>query len=390
MGDTMGEESSDHLLRYFALHPDLLAHQPEDYNGASAMTEMLAIHRVIPARSLYRQMIKTGRPFRKIGQGTGGVVFGQEGTSFALKLAKSADTPQLWNDYRMHLDIKKAFENSQIARKTKIPACDKLVTKSYSKFFKKYPMLVAAAKRDCHTPTAVLITERIEPMPAPVRHGLISLYISPRNQVDAYMEKDNDDCLIRLYLGSMGGQEIKSTSIRNFELHLNQMHALGLNIDSYVNEMAAALAVMHWKAKTDARGVEFVLGASASEFTIFNETHRLEPLTLSRTDIEILFRPVINLWVLDFDQVQRITLDEDGVAKAVSAAEANNPYIPRPLQSSIVEKRAWTFFAVKYLQYSRMALNDKSMTYLPMLFLEGLIETEQKRQEQNVSTAAKK
>lgn len=376
----MGEERSDDSSHDLALHPDLLAHQLQDYNGASALTQMLTIHRVVPARSLYKQIMKTGRPFRKIGQGTCGAIFCQEGTSFALKLAKGSNTPKLWNEYQMHVEIKKAFENSPIARKTKIPACDKLVTKSYSTWFKKYPMLMAAAEPDCHTPTAVLITERIEPMPARIRHSLISLYISPSNQIEAYKKKDNDDCLIRLYLGSMGGQEIKSTSIRNFELHLNQMHVLGLNIDSYINEMAAALAVMHWKAKTDAKGVEFVLGASASVFTLLNETHRLDLTTLSRADREVLLQPIINLCVLDFDQVQRITLDKEGVAKAVSAAETNTLYIPRPLQSSNVEKRAWTLFAIKYLCYSRMALNDMSMVYLPTLFLEGLIETERKRQ----------
>jgi hypothetical protein len=50
--------------------------------------------------------------------------------------------------------------------------------------------------------------------------------------------------------------------------------------------------------------------------------------------------------VLDFDQVQPITMDRAGVTQAVEAARLNDPYLPKPLQATVDEKETWNAFVM--------------------------------------------
>jgi hypothetical protein len=112
---------------------------------------------------------------------------------------------------------------------------------------------------------------------------------------------DNNNCLVRVYLGSTEGKKTaaqKSFSLRNFKLHLNHAIELQLEVRALARSMGTALAIMHWAAETDARGVEFVLGSSCKTVSPALDSDRLEDVApLSYTGpgsrrTEDLFREV--------------------------------------------------------------------------------------------------
>lgn len=329
------------------------------------------------------------REFKKIGAGACGAVFAQETESFAVKLAKTDDHLSLWNDYGMHASIADEFRNWGFTE-IKIAECYYFVPSNDPHYFSTNAALVEAARDVCNTPTAALVTERIPPLPTITRTLLINKYCAPHIKQAAFSDAANDDCLVRVYLGSSlgraGGQFF---SLRNFKMHLNQMVELQLDVEALAAKIGIAMAIMHWAAKTDARDVEFALGSARIK----------EPPvgTLSGREIRQLYEPIYTgpeeraglatnaayLWLLDFNQVQPITMDEAGVAQAVNAAKVNDPYIPRPLQASDVAMQTWNQFVEQYLRASDVILQggDLRTCLLPRRFIRGLIDVERKRQQ---------
>lgn len=74
----------------------------------------------------------------------------------------------------------------------------------------------------------------------------------------------------------------------------------------------------------------------------------------SRTTEDIFSQATeTKLWVLDFDQVEPITMDTNGVERAVDAATRNDPYLPKPLQTTVHEQEAWKAFVTVCLLFFR-------------------------------------
>lgn len=121
-----------------------------------------------------------------------------------------------------------------------------------------------------------LLSERIFPLPLPVRTAIVDALCSKstRKQKEAFLEQsENKDCLVRLYLGRRHDtSKSENIRLRNFPLHVNEMEDLKLNTEMYAVTMARALAVMHWTAGVDANDVEFVLGGSPSNKMIAHPT----------------------------------------------------------------------------------------------------------------------
>ncbi|KAL2015246.1 hypothetical protein VTK56DRAFT_5943 [Thermocarpiscus australiensis] len=169
------------------------------------------------------------------------------------------------------------------------------------------------------------------------------------------------------------------------------------DIQAIARRMAIAMAVMHWGARTNSRDVEFVLGASSKEHTYARtaaEVKELPPQTYTgpaSAKIEDFYFRTVKLWVLDFNQVRSITMDENGVAQAVDAARVNDPYLPKPLQNTDIEKRVWDEFAMSYLRASHTTLRadgaSEEVLALPRLFLQGLVDAERIRQQERCSEA---
>ncbi|KAH6856628.1 zinc finger protein-domain-containing protein [Chaetomium sp. MPI-CAGE-AT-0009] len=310
------------------------------------------------------------KPFTKIGAGICGAVCAQQGEPYAIKLSKTRCHKDLWNDYLMHAKIAHCFN---------------------SRFFAQHSGLAEVVQRVCHFPTSALVMERILPLPERVRTLLIDKYCAEHIKEEARADAANKDCLVRVYLGSTKGKSRQRFfSLRNFKMHLNHMTELQLDIRILARRMGMAMALIHWAAETDGRGVEFVLGSSSKTVSGAIDPGKLwgvKPLSYtgpSSRKTEDFFRQVAatKLWVLDFHQVQPITMDRDGVAQAVEAVRLNDPFIPKPMQSTVDENEAWNAFAMSYLETAGLVLEGESYDILdlPLLFIEGLVQAERVRQ----------
>ncbi|KAJ0162174.1 hypothetical protein CTA2_4997 [Colletotrichum tanaceti] len=134
--------------------------------------------------------------------------------------------------------------------------------------------------------------------------------------------------------------------------------------------MAEALAVMHWRVRCDAFDVEFVLGSSPKlrarcALTTWNREPGDD--NNNNTNPECLQRAV-QVWLLDFNQVGNITMDEEGVDKAVRGLWDNDPYYPRPAchETNTTEVRLWEAFKDVYLAAS---VGIRADTSLPLSFI---------------------
>ncbi|KND86651.1 hypothetical protein TOPH_08714 [Tolypocladium ophioglossoides CBS 100239] len=357
------------------------------------LKELLSLESVVSATSPAAEA-RGDEPFKKIGAGACGAVFAQDGQSFVAKLSKSDDHEALWNDYVRHLTFEELFNAYEVD--VKIPACYFFVPNDDPEFFKQHPRLVEAARHVCSLPTSALLTERIPPLPQATRSLLIDKYCRRRIKAKVMADHANRDCLVRVYLGSTQGKSgAMFFSLRNFKMHLNQMVDAQLDVEPMAHGMGTAMAVMHWAAKTDARDVEFVLGSSAAVYprtTNAGELQKPEPLTYTGPPsrrIEDYFCRTTELWVLDFNQVRTMTLDEAGVAQAVDAVKVNDPYLPKPLQESAIEKQAWDTFAASYLAASETVLKAEGHNdalALPHVFLDGLVEAQRRKQQGGART----
>ena len=113
-------------------------------------------------------------------------------------------------------------------------------------------------------PEALLEAKRIFPVPQVVRQALIDLYCPEAIKDSVKRDPNSKACLVRLYLGRVSTPK-RIFSLRNFQLHIDQM--LNLNMDTlhYAKVMGEAIAVIHWQAQIDARDVEFVLGSAPTK-----------------------------------------------------------------------------------------------------------------------------
>lgn len=331
---------------------------------------------------------------RKIGAGACGAIFGVDGESVVSKLAK-ADQESLWNDFRMHKLVAENFRKWQSSKwkytDVKVPACHYFVPKDDLLYLDNNPSLAEAAKETCNLPTSVLVSERIQPLPKPTRTLLIEKYCPPQVKQMALNDVANKDCLVRVYLGSLKGRQGRFFSLRNFKMHLDQMEELELDIKELAGKMATAMAIMHWAAKTDARDIEFVLGSSplkaVAEMSAEHYLNLPGPVytgPLSRIHEDFFVRTT-DFWLLDFNQVRQISMDEAGVAMAVEAIKLNDPYIPKPLQKPKVQKQIWDEFVEQYLVAAHEILREEpnytEVSGLPAMFISGVIDLEKKKQE---------
>ncbi|KAL2200506.1 zinc finger protein-domain-containing protein [Corynascus similis CBS 632.67] len=355
------------------------------------LNRLLSFSTKTPVRTRPRD---SGKPFTKIGAGSCGAVFAQNGTPYAVKMSKTEDHSALWNDYVCHARIAQLFDRWEFDE-VRIPACHFFVPAGEPRFFERHSALLEAAEGVCSTPTSALVTERILPLPERVRELLIEKYCAEHIRDEARADPANRDCLVRIYLGSTHGKSgQRFFSLRNFKLHLNHMMELQLDVRALARGVGIALAIMHWAAETDARDVEFVLGSFSQTVSLAKDPSALSSLTPktytgpSSGRMEDLFRKVetTKLWVIDFNQVRKITMDADGVAQAVDAARRNDPYIPKPLQTSADEREVWKAFALSYVEASDVILNivngeENDLLELPRLFIQGLIDVQKEKQQ---------
>ncbi|CAG9990160.1 unnamed protein product [Clonostachys byssicola] len=254
-----------------------------------------------------------------------------------------------------------------------------------------------------------LATQYILPLPKVVRAALIDLYCPEEHKAAVTENPSNQDCLARIYLGRSrlpNAPKSPNFTLRNFNLHLDQMMELKLPILDYSRAIGEALAVIHWRANIDAYDIEFVLGSEAEAI------HHPEPATVpqvrmkaeevesmpTHTNIDEIVsanfkqRPT-RLWVLDFNLCSRWDMaqvfssgGEDKLVEHLAQAFLeNDPYYPRPILSSgtngtgvdQVRIQLWKVFSSAYLNKSKAVLagstikgdQKKRLLELPQSFI---------------------
>lgn len=325
--------------------------------------------------------------YHVIGRGACGTIFEHTGlgTGNVLKLATEASSENLWNDCQVHVNVAEAFKSCNLT--IQIPMCHYFALATDSDWWdaniKKFPPRF-------QIPTHVLCTERILPLPKIVRDGLTDLYCAPAKVAQAKQDVANKDCLVRLYLGKRRASEAPSRffTLRNMILHMDQMESLGLDVVYYAEQMADALAVIHWRAKYDGRDIEFVLG-SAPTFVRrplgkddISESKPARSTWKEATNQMNFRKRKTHIWVLDFNQCRSISTDEAGIDIAVEAFFLNDPYYPRPLGAVTSELDLWQAFQDRYLERSREIVaeeDEEGMKSLPERFIERLVEKQRER-----------
>lgn len=302
--------------------------------------------------------------FRRIGAGFCGTVWTPSSDEspyfgFAFKREDGGPERSLHNDSIMHLNVFKACESMPVH--IHIPEFVRFITPGdengwWRDNLKSFP--------SGYAPCNTIMSERIPSMVQSVRELLIDRYCPAELATEIKCSEANQDCLVRPYLGrrrfnTARPSRFKAFSLRNYPLHLDQFEELGLkaNIPVYVEIMAEALAVMHWRAGIDANDVEFVLAPPRSRG--------------SKASLTSNCLGDHAMWILDFDCCRKISFDTDGVDQAVTAFFRNDPFYPRPA----ICQGLWNIFKRQYIQTSSEILkdiSDASVQRLPELFVQRI------------------
>jgi hypothetical protein len=80
------------------------------------------------------------------------------------------------------------------------------------------------------------------------------------------------------------------------------------------------------------------------------------------------------MWILDFDLVRPIWMDEEGIEDACAAFRLNDRYCPRPFSDNPADRELWEIFAGRFVQSSKRILGEEST--LPEMFIKMLEELE--------------
>ncbi|KAK4208506.1 hypothetical protein QBC37DRAFT_296535 [Rhypophila decipiens] len=286
-------------------------------------------------------------------------------------------------------------------------------------------LTAAARPHITELPTDVLVTERIVPLPKETRDALVDVFCA-NAKMREYIKTcaANEDCLVRVYLGGRkpkpkayaGGG--KFFGLRNFQLNLDQMVCLEdphngqgvLDLEDVLElakQMGITLAVMHWDrdAHTDAIDVEFVLGSSrerveATDGDVKEGDNAVGDLQgqVSSMGTGRTVRST-QMWVLNFNQCRDVYSEKEFMKLRIEAVKLNDPYFPKPLRETVVERAVWTIFVRAYLAASEKILRksddelvceygtglglQKHIFNLPEEFILGVIELERERRKRS-------
>lgn len=322
--------------------------------------------------------------FRSIGGGQTGTVYALTGTTVVIKLPNSPKkSDDLYTDFLNHKKVIEAFRESSWAIRANIhvPELRVWVSPKSDHF---WTASVAQFAQEIQVPNYGLVSQRIFPLPEPVRAALVDTFAPKEIQArkhDFLRIRKNKDCLIRLYLGRRNEDSPPVTAdkfhLRNFPLHVNEMEQLRLDTSFYAKLMAQSLAVLHWRAGLDANDVEFVFGSSPEMF----EPPELQDLAGLDKDAAAdmhftdFHHRTISIWLLDFNMCKPFTKDPNGLKKLVDGFYWNDPYYPRPTSTVPKDKELWKLFAKHYLEISAEFVRHD----MPKAFIDAVEERGKKR-----------
>ncbi|KAI4733988.1 hypothetical protein E4T50_15466 [Aureobasidium sp. EXF-12298] len=325
---------------------------------------------------------RTYRFLVSIGEGQCGIIFPLKGTPEVIKIAKSPEkVQQLRQDAIVHHRVQEAFRKipSSLRQDINVPDYYGFVAPESNTFWDTFARCFPAYIK---VPYYGLLSERIFPLPLPVRTAIVDALCSKsiRKQKEAFLEQpENKDCLVRLYLGRRNDtSKSEKVRLRNFPLHVNGMEDLKLNTEMYAVTMARALAVMHWTAGVDANDVEFVLGGSPSNNMTGHptaeeleacDTHSAAKLYHYDYDHRSL-----SIWLLEFNQCKEFEHNSQGLKQLVDGFWWTDPYYPRP-GGNKNDQNLWNVFRKAYLETS----NELSGGTMAKDFIDAVEKTGAKR-----------
>lgn len=304
--------------------------------------------------------------FKIIGMGSCGTVYEIPGTGTVVK--KGRDGMAIYNDFLLTRRVYHAVEKVRGLLRQEFPGvaipqcpdCRDFYAADDETFWTDGLNQRFPADRRVQEP--VFLATRILPLPKLVRDALVELFFDESESVqeEAKDDQDNRDCLVRVYLGErepLAHQNDCYDTLRNFEMRLNMMEDIGLDLIGLASEMAIGLAIIHWQAQVDAMDSEFVLGSCATWDKIYGVLEKNEGTSLELIDFQ---QREIHLWMLDFDKASVIDLTEQDVEKRlVPAFVGNDPYFPLPSVNDDDDKVLWEAFSATYLKASRVILDAK-------------------------------
>lgn len=353
--------------------------------------------------------------YRKIGFGQCGIIFEKVGANHVVKLARKHFDDSLWVDFTAHYKVSKALELSPLGPNVecRVPKLYSYVPRSSHEWWSSnihlFPDHDDKEDTAVSLPAMVLVSERIPSLPKTFRDILIDKYCPAHLQSAARSNPLNEDCLARVYLGKRREPSrplAPNFTLRNFNLHLDQVLHLGLPVSSLTRAMGEALAFIHWEARIDGFDIEFVLGSDRERLYVdgINAICKIPCEDISEiaphSDFDSMIRTHllvhgIRLWVLDFNlcafQWKSLSQGQDQygisqsqwtdaiVGQLVAAFFQNDPYYPLPpTEGNAVlgeEETLWSTFERSYLEVADKILEHEEdlMRALPQRFIQAVI-----------------
>lgn len=342
--------------------------------------------------------------FRTIGLGQCGVVLERPGRNYVLKIPKDSHQDALWADFVAHREVERALRAQAQEPVCRVPRVFGYVHKTNEAWWNENHPLLSEIHQSISVPAMVLITEHIPPLPEVARQVLIHRWCPETSRLEVSANPANQDCLARVFLGYRRPENAplaRNFTLRNFNLCLDQMLEIGLLVESFATAMAEALAIIHWEAKVDAYGIEFVLGSEAQMTDDDTPPSRALEIPLidlpPHTDIEspldtdpealmcVNFQARFSrLWILDFNRCttfseqDMIERPDSVLTHLVDAFFDNDPYYPLPLMELDIDQEMWKAFCTAYLRKAKEILTgqDPQLVSLPERFIDLCVARE--------------
>ncbi|GAB0133799.1 hypothetical protein EsDP_00002195 [Epichloe bromicola] len=290
-------------------------------------------------------------PLERIGHGHCGSVWGtlglepmepMDGTHGSARAVVKREDASPGRDIRNEVSVQSqvsACATGGMLPRVLVPKCFGFMSSLDERWTQLLPLLPAGFD-GCRA----MIAEKIEPVSTPAQLLLIDRY-GPEEHRDELRESllchgKREHCLARIYLGrrrqmhhpDQRQQRPRFFSLRNLPIHADQAEELHLPCEEYAKSMAEALAVLHWRVRTNGADVEFVLGACREAGTADVSTPLGEHA----------------IWMLDFDCSRPIEADESGLESMTRAFWRNDPYYPQPHSAHERDRQLWDIFAAEY------------------------------------------
>ncbi|KAJ5919135.1 zinc finger protein-domain-containing protein [Penicillium verhagenii] len=338
--------------------------------------------------------------YRTIGFGQCGLVFERPGRGYVPKVAKPSYEDGLWADFKAHYSINQAFLKYQTSDRViecRVPKLFSYITKEHQGWWNESRPVFTTIHNSLSLPAPVLISQRILPLPKVAREALVAKYCPESSQALVKANPTNRDCLARVYLGRRRITTAPSANftLRNFNLHLDQMVELGLPVQKMAGAIGEALAIVHWAAHVDGYDIEFVLGSEGYTTytrdlsTVLNLSAEQVAALPPQTDIESMIsgklkHRITRLWMLDFNLCnmwdENAAFSSPGalISQLVISFFENDPYYPLPLMECDLDQELWAIFTAQYIQTAAQVLTGKDprLAALPLKFIDDCIERE--------------